>query len=180
MLKMKICATVFVLYEIAAVLLLHCPMTCNAMFGPAFCNDSVFKYFIALLAVPAVAALIVMWIMHIIHAVRRRHSFLYRAQEAVGDVAASIKKTLKESVSSQDIEKYIMVALMAGIKKYSDKNPDIKKSFGNIINAISGKAGEYMDIEAEYDSEDDVPAGNRRTAARHTTKYKSRTQKRAR
>ncbi len=69
---------------------------------------------------------------------------------------------------------------MAGIKKYSDKNPDIKKSFGNIINAISGKAGEYMDIEAEYDSEDDAPAGNRRTAARHTTKSKSRTQKRAR
>lgn len=180
MLKMKICATVFVLYEIAAVLLLHCPMTCNAMFGPAFCNDSVFKYFIALLAVPAVAALIVMWIMHIIHAVRRRHSFLYRAQEAVGDVAASIKKTLKESVSSQDIEKYIMVALMAGIKKYSDKNPDIKKSFGNIINAITGQAGNYIDNDEEYEQDDerehDAPARSKR----RTVRQKSRGSKRSR
>lgn len=112
MLKLKIYSTVFVLYEILAVLLLHCPYTCIAMFGTPFCSDTVFKYFIALLAVPAVVGLIVMWIMHIIHAIRR-HSFLYRAQEAAEDVAGSIKKTLKESVSSKDIEKYIVAALAA-------------------------------------------------------------------
>jgi len=175
MLKTKICTTVFVLYEIAAVLLLHCPTTCDAMFGVSFCNDSIFKYFIALFAVPALVGLVVMWVMHIIHAIRRRNSFLYRAQEAVGDVAASIKKTLKESVSSQDIEKYIMVALMAGIKKYSDKNPNVKKSFGNIINAISGKAGEYMDRfdDGDEDDEDDEDTHSRQQNRSRGTKQKN-------
>lgn len=174
MLKAKICTTVFVLYEIAAVLLLHCPYTCRWMFGATFCADSVFKYFIALFAVPALVGLVLMWIMHIIHAIRRRHSFMYRAQEAVTDVASTIKKTLKESVSSQDIEKYIMVALMAGVKKFSDKNPEIKKSFGNILNALGGGAGEYM--EMGDDIERAAPA---RPSARRTTRTKTTTKKRA-
>jgi len=155
MLKLKIYSTVFVLYEILAVLLLHCPRTCTAMFGNTFCSDSVFKYFIALFAIPAIAALIVMWIMHIIHAIRRRNSFLFRAQEAVEDVATSIKKTLKESVSGKDIEKYIVAALAAGVKKYSDKNPELKKTFGNIISAVTGHAKQYIDLDSDDDDSDD-------------------------
>lgn len=171
MLKMKISATIFVLYEIIAVLLLHNAVSCNAMFGMSFCGDSVFKYFIALFAVPAIIGLIVMWIMHIIHAIRRRHSFLYRAQEAFEDVTSSIKKTLRESVSGKDIEKYIVAALAAGVKKYSDRNPQIKKSFGNILDAIGGT--EYIDVDAEYDDDaddaDDDTTSARRTQSRHTT-----------
>lgn len=179
MLKLKIYSTVFVLYEILAVLLLHCPYTCDAMFGASFCNDSVFKYFIALLAVPAVVGLIVMWIMHIIHAIRRRHSFLYRAQEAVEDVAGSIKKTLKESVSSKDIEKYIVAALAAGVKKYSDKNPELKKSFGRIVGAITGGVGADLGWDdADEEDAEDARRAPRRTAT--TGKANSRTQKRSR
>lgn len=176
MLKCKIYSTVFILYEILAVLLLHCPRTCTAMFGNGFCNDSVFKYFIALFAVPAIIGLILMWIMHIIHAIRRRHSFLYRAQEAVEDVAGSIKKTLKESVSSKDIEKYIVAALAAGVKKYSDKNPELKKSFGNIINIITDRAGEYM----EWDDSDDMDDNNHARRVSRRTKGKSGASKRSR
>jgi len=176
MLKLKICSTVFVLYEILAVLLLHCPRTCTAMFGNTFCSDSVFKYFIALFAIPALAALIVMWVMHIIHAIRRRNSFLFRAQEAVEDVATSIKKTLKESVSGKDIEKYIIAALAAGVKKYSDKNPELKKTFGNIINAVTGHAKQYIDLDSDDDDSDDSA---RRPASRRT-KGKSGGTKRSR
>lgn len=167
MLKMKIYTTIFVLYEILAVLLLHCPYTCGWMFSATFCTDSVFKYFIALFAVPAIIGLIVMWIMHIIHAIRRRHSFLYRAQEAFEDVAGSIKKTLKESVSSKDIEKYIVAALVAGVKKYSDKNPEMKKTFGNIIGAITGQSADAVSFD--YDM-DDAPAHKNA----RTTKSKSK------
>ncbi|MBD5400198.1 hypothetical protein HDR61_00400 [bacterium] len=176
MLKSKICATVFVLYEIIAVLLLHCPYTCRWMFGATFCADSVFKYFIALFAVPALVGLVLMWIMHIIHAIRRRHSFVYRAQEALSDVAGSLKKTLKESVTRQDMEKYIVAALVAGVKKYSDKNPEMKKAFGNIISAITGASADSVSFES--DDEDDAPThATSRTTTRRATHTKS-TQKR--
>ncbi len=176
MLKLKIYSTVFVLYEILAVLLLHCPRTCTAMFGNAFCSDSIFKYFIALLAIPALASLIVMWVMHIINAIRRRNSFLFRAQEAVEDVATSLKKTLKESVSGKDIQKYIIAALAMGVKKYSDKNPELKKSFGNIIDAITGHADQYLDMDSD---DDDSENDNRRSAPRRA-KGKSGGAKRSR
>ena len=170
MLKMKIYATVFVLYEILAVLLLHCPYACTWMFGNTFCADSVFKYFIALFAVPAIITLILMWVMHIIHAIRRRHSFLYRAQEAFEDVTGSIKKTLKESVSSKDIEKYIVAALAAGVKKYSDKNPEMKKTFGNIIGAITGQGADAISFD---DDMDDAPAHKSTRATKSNSKSKS-------
>ena len=173
MLKLKIYSTVFVLYEILAVWLLHCPRTCTAMFGNTFCADSVFKYFIALFAIPAIVSLIVMWIMHIIHAVRRRHSFFYRAQEAVEDVASSIKRTLKVSVSSKDIEKYIVAALAAGVKKYSDKNPELKKTFGNIIGAITGRPAEYA-IDDEDDYEEDARPAPRRAKGKNNSSRRSR------
>ena len=62
MLKAKIYLTIFTLYEIVAVLLLHFPRTCDAMFGAAFCNDHVLKYFIWCFAVPALVFLLAMWI----------------------------------------------------------------------------------------------------------------------
>lgn len=153
MLKLKICSTVFVLYEIIAVLLLHCPWTCDAMFGGTFCNDSVFKYFIFCIALPAVVGVIVMWTMHIIHVIRRRNSFIYRAKEAVEDVAGSIKKTLKESISSKDLEKYIVTALAAGIKKYSDKNPELKKTFGRIVGTITENFGADLNWDDDADTQ---------------------------
>ena len=182
MLKMKICTTVFVLYEIIAVLLLHNPWVCRSMFGIGFCTDSVFKYFIALAAVPALVLLIVMWVMHIIHAIRRRHSFMYRAQEAFEDVTASIKKTLRESVSGKDIEKYIVAAMLAGVKKYSDKNPDAAKKFSKIIDAVIGgtaafTAGRAMDAHHDADDDDDDDAADT-TSRRRMTAARGRTQKR--
>ena len=45
-LKAKICLTVLTIYEIIAVILMHCARTCDAMFGTMFCDDHVFKYFI--------------------------------------------------------------------------------------------------------------------------------------
>ncbi|MBD5391754.1 hypothetical protein HDR66_03030 [bacterium] len=169
LLKMKICSTVFILYEILAVLLLHCPYTCTWMFGNTFCTDSVFKYFIALFAFPALVFLILMWVMHIIHAIRRRNSFLYRAQEAVEDVTTSLKKTLKETVTGKDIQKYIVAALAAGVRQYSDAHPEMKQKLGNIINAAMKNVDGYVDVEI-----DDEPAAShhttRRTASRTTAK----------
>ena len=43
-LKSKIGLTIFALYEIIAIMLLHCSRTCDAMFGTMFCDDHVFIY----------------------------------------------------------------------------------------------------------------------------------------
>jgi len=166
MLRLKICSTVFVLYEILAVILMHSYPICTTLFGSAFCSDSVFKYFIVCAAIPALVGLIVMWVMYIIDAIRRRHSFMYRAAAAFEDVTASIKNTLKESVTGRDIEKYIVAALAAGVKKYSDKNPDIKKSLGNIIDRVTDRAGDYLDKFGRDDDDDDASGTSQHRARR--------------
>lgn len=76
LLKFKICLTVFVLYEIVAVALLHSMRVCTSIFSSGFCTDSAFKYFLICAALPAVAFLIWIWIMEIVRTVHRRRSFL--------------------------------------------------------------------------------------------------------
>ena len=151
-LKTKIGLTVFALYEILAVLLLHCPNTCNWMFGLSFCADSVLKYFIWCIAVPLVVFLVVMWIMEIIRRIRRRRSLLYKARHAVRNMASNIRDRVSESISSGDMEKLISVALVAGLKKYSAKNPRAHR----LLNEIMSGTPDNIDVEySEYEDDDD-------------------------
>lgn len=144
-LKSKICLTVLTIYEIVAVILLHCSRTCDAMFGTMFCDDHVFKYFIVCFAVPALLFLILMWIMEIVEHVRRRHSLFYKAKHAVKNMASNIRDRVSESVSSGDMEKMIAAALVVGLKKYSNRNPRARKMLNDIMD------GRYGDIDVEYD-----------------------------
>ena len=80
---------------------------------------------------------------------------------------------LKESVSSKDIEKYIVAALAAGVKKYSDKNPELKKTFGNVIGAITGRPAEYA-IDDEDDYEEDARPAPRRAKGKNNSSRRSR------
>lgn len=148
-LKSKIGLTVLSLYEIAAVLLLHCPNTCNAMFGLSFCADSVLKYFVWCVAVPLLVFLIVMWIMDIILRVRRRRSLFYKAKHAVKHMASNIRDRVSESVSSGDMEKMITAALIIGLKKYSNRNPRARQFLEEITD------GRYGDVDVEYDEYDE-------------------------
>ena len=132
-LKSKIGLTILSLYEIAAVLLLHCPRTCDAMFGASFCDDHIFKYFIACIVVPLVVFLLVMWIMDIVHRIRRHRSLLYKTRHAVQNMAMNIRDRISEKVSSGDIEKMITAALVIGLKKYSDRNPRARQILGQIF-----------------------------------------------
>ena len=151
-LKSKIGLTVLSLYEIIAILLLHCPNTCNAMFGLSFCTDHIFKYFIWCVAVPLLVFLIVMWIMDIIHRIRRHRSLLYKTRHAVQNMAMNIRDRISEKVSSGDIEKMITAALVIGLKKYSDRNPRARQILGQIMD------GQIDDIDVEYTEYDDTPA----------------------
>ena len=124
-LKSKIALTILSLYEIVAILLLHCPNTCNAMFGMSFCADSVLKYFVWCVAIPLLVLLVAMWIMELVESVRRRHSLLYKAKHAVKHMAGGIRDRVARSVSSADMEKMITAALVIGLKKYSSHNPNM-------------------------------------------------------
>lgn len=144
-LKSKIALTILSLYEIVAILLLHCPNTCNAMFGMSFCADSVLKYFVWCVAIPLLVLLVAMWIMELVESVRRRHSLLYKAKRAVKHMAGGIRDRVARSVSSADMEKMITAALVIGLKKYSDRNPRARRMLNEITD------GEYGNWDVEYD-----------------------------
>lgn len=151
LLKPKICLTVFTLYEILAVILLHCPRTCDALFSGTFCMDSVYKYFIVCFAFPAIVGLIFMWIMHIIDSVRHRHSLMYKARSAVKDIMSNVRDRLSEKVSAKDLEKMIVAALIVGVKNYTRSHPNARRAFANVLDA----AGKEYDIEEDDDDYDD-------------------------
>ncbi len=159
-LKSKIYLTVLTVYEILAVILLHCRRTCDAMFGMSFCDDHVFKYFIFCFAIPAIVGLIVMWIMEIIYGGRRRRSFIYRAKNAVRDVASSVREHIGEHVSAADMEKLMAAALLVGIKRYVSKHPKHRGDFEDVLGKefVASANEEYAayDIdEYDYDADDD-------------------------
>ena len=169
-LKSKIGLTILSLYEIVAIMLLHCPNTCNAMFGMTFCTDSVFKYFIVCIAVPLIVFLIVMWIMEIIDHIRRRHSFLYKAKHAVKNMADHIRERVSESVSSKDIEKMISAALVLGLRKYANRNARARQ----MLDEMSGDIDAEYGIYASYDDDDDdtVIANTQKSKSRNNKKKK--------
>lgn len=124
MLKIKICLTVFFIYEIIAVMLLHAPNSCVGVFGLYFCADTVYKYFIMCAAVPMVAMIIGIWVREIVRARARRKSLLYRAGGALRSVAKKVGGTISENISESDLEKVIVAALVTGINRYMAHHTD--------------------------------------------------------
>lgn len=132
-LKMKLCATIFSIYEIFAVLFLHSKSSCNSIFTANFCSDGVEKYFIFCVALPILVGLIIMWIGEIRKYIRHRHSFFYRAKSTVKDFASEIKDKISERVSPQYLERLIVAFLIIGVKRYADKNPKAREVLKDII-----------------------------------------------
>lgn len=173
MLKSKIIFTVFVLYEIIAVLLLHCPRTCDAMFSGTFCNDSVFKYFLICAAIPLLALVIGIWINEIFYA-RRHRSFMHRARDVMDDVTDGVKKQLGRTFNARDMDKYLAAAILFGIKKYSDRHPQMRNTIRDIMDGADGRVNSYDDTDDtdddfDDDNDDDYSAQSDRRAARGNT-----------
>ncbi len=164
--KSKICFTVLVIYEITAITLLYFQRTCDAMFSTSFC-DGDFKYFAGAIAVPLLAYLIWMWIREIIHA-RRRHRFISRAKHLVGNFASAVHEKLG-NISSQDMERILTMAILFGIKQYSDRHPGLRRTIGEIIGV---KSGNEMDLQYDVDAEN-VVASRKKTAARRRVATKA-------
>lgn len=163
--KSKICFTVLVIYEIAAITLLHFQRTCDAMFSTGFC-DSWFRYFAGVVALPLLAYLMWMWIYEIVRA-RRRHRFIARAKHLVGNVASTVHEKLG-NISSADMERIITMAILFGMKRYSDRHPNIRHTIDEIIGVSQG---DNMDYKYDMDTEN-VVAAQKRAATRRTVQTK--------
>ena len=168
--KSKICFTVFVVYEIAAITLLHFQRTCGVMFSTGFC-DSWYRYFAGAVAVPLLAYLIWMWIREIIRA-RRRHRFISRAKHLIGDVASTVHEKLG-NISSADMERVLAMAILFGVKKYSDRHPNLRRTIGEIIGVPQGAE---MDYEYDIDTENMVATQKKAASRRNVSAKTSKTQ----
>lgn len=154
MLRLKIWFTIFTLYEIAAILLLHCMRTCDAMFGATFCNDHAFKYFVWCVAVPLLVFLIAMWI-HEIFIGNRRRRFIHRAGAAARGVFDDVKERVSEHVSRQEIEGLITAAVVMGIKKLADKFPNAGENMRQIMRGAKGRMNHVADNDDDDEDDDD-------------------------
>lgn len=170
MLRIKICLTIFFIYEIVATILLHASRACAPMFGLGFCSDVVFKYFVVCAAVPMLVFVIAMWVHEIVIARRRRHSVFYRARGAAMRIASNVRDRITRNISQQDLEKMIAAALIVGIKKYAARNANVRRFMDDVT------ASEYMDDDDEYaaDDTDDAHDVTPAPRSRATTSERSR------
>ncbi len=165
LLRLKICTTIFILYEIVAIMLLHFGRMCDALFGVSFCDDHVFKYFIVCFAIPALAFLIYMWIAEIVHGARRRHSLMYRAKTAMHDVASNVRHRVSEHISTRDLEKLIVAALVLGVRKFAANHPRHRHMFDDFLNKTAGDVDIEYDMEYDDDDEDNDDEGEQYAAS---------------
>lgn len=178
MLRIKICLTIFFIYEIVATILLHASRACAPMFGLGFCSDVVFKYFVVCAAVPMLVFVIAMWVHEIVIARRRRRSVFYRARGAAMRIASNVRDRITRNISQQDLEKMIAAALIVGIKKYAARNANVRRFMDDVM------ASEYMDDDDGYaaddtdDAHDVTPAPrSRATTSERSRRVRPRTRK---
>ena len=124
LLKPKIYITILFIYEIFAVMLLHCQYMCTMMLGQTACHDW-FRYFAACVVIPGLVSLIWMWIETIYRAHRNR--LFYRARSALINILDGLRDKLADKMTREDIERYITVASLYGIRYYISKSPRFKE-----------------------------------------------------
>lgn len=135
-LKSKICLTVFTVYEVVIISLLHFQSTCNAIFPAVFCT-SWFRYFLLCVIIPLFIGLIFMWINEIIKAHHRR-KFIRRAKNTVNGILSAIRGHVSKHMDVADIEKIITAAVLIGIKKYADRHPNLRHNINNVMDLAHG------------------------------------------
>ena len=170
LIKSKVCFTVLVIYEIIAVSVLHIQRMCDAIFTTSFC-DTWFRYFIFCVALPLIVMLIWMWIREIVRAHRRR-AFIRRAKSTVNGIMSTIRGKVTEHIAPRDMEKIITAAILVGIKKYTDKHPNLRHNVNRIMDVANGDS----DIEI-LESEDIVRTSRTQKRASKPAKTSAKNKK---
>ena len=169
--KSKVCFTVFVLYEIIVIPLLHFKSTCGAIFGAEFCTGG-FKYFPWAIALPLLVYIIWMWIHEIVRA-RRRRRFIGKAKNIMTGITTSVHERLKQ-ISANDLEQIIIAAVLVGIKKYSMRHPGLRQTLDEILGSAYGADMEY---DVEYTAPKETKPKKRTVAKRASATVVAKTSK---
>jgi len=130
LLKPKIYITILFIYEIFAVMLLHCQYMCTEMLSVTACQDW-FRYFAACIIIPGVISLVWMWLETLVNAYH--HRFFRRARNALADVLDKIYEKLANHLTREDMERYITVAALYGVRHYLANNPKFKEILNELI-----------------------------------------------
>lgn len=134
--KFKIFITIFLVYEFAMLTILQIPRYCIGVFNVNFCNAG-FKYFLMCLLIPCFVALFVWWLPEI------SRFFCGKCQCEVPH-KKSVKDSIKEMESNQDIERLIAAVLVSGMQKFIEKHPKTTETLSDILKTFiknQGKKG---------------------------------------
>ena len=110
---------------------LQVPGFCTAWFNKNFCYVSGFKYFLLCIMLPVLVGLLMWWMPEITRAMC--------AQKCKTEPDVTIKNIFNEIVSKQDIEKFIIAAIVMGIQKFANAYPKTAETFDNILDAVKKK-----------------------------------------
>lgn len=146
MFKFKLGLTLFILYELVAVILLQNSGTCYSLLGAGMCDDNFLKYFTFCFAVPLVFFILCMWVHEIIMR-RRRRMFKYKAKKVFTDIASKFTGSMGGAVEMPNMEKYVSAALILMARKYVEKHPKVKEVFDEIKDIVAEQEGRDIDMD---------------------------------
>lgn len=124
--KIKIFTTVFIVYEFVMLTILQIPRFCGTFFNHNFCVVGGFKYFLLCIMLPILVGLLMWWLPDIARA----------ACPNKCDVEPESKNIFNEIISKQDIEKFIVAAIVMGIQKFVAQHPKTTETFENILDGL--------------------------------------------
>ena len=119
--KFKIFTTFFVLYEFVMITILQIHSFCIGVFNQNFCEMNHYKYFLFCVMIPVLIGLIFWWIP------KRNYD---DTQEK------TLKEILIDSIPKQYIKRYIIAAIIIGVRRFIMSYPRAKNFIDNVNNFL--------------------------------------------
>ena len=130
--RFKIFTTIFVLYELITVMVLHRLDYCSILFSLNFCEYNIYKYFLMCIMLPTLIAVFVWWLPEF------AKIFCNKSCDTQTPIQPdTIHGVLHEIISKQDIERLVATAIITGIQKFAQTHPKTKRVFGDILDALT-------------------------------------------
>lgn len=115
--KLKIFITCFILYEFVAITILQIRNFCNYVFNLNFCEMNHYKYFLFCVIIPVLIGLVFWWIP------KRTYDDVHEK---------TLKEILIDSIPKQYIKRFIIAAIIIGVRRFIMSYPRAKKFIDNV------------------------------------------------
>ena len=119
--KFKIFITCFVLYEFVAITILQVQSFCYGIFNINFCEMNHYKYFLFCVMIPVLIGLIFWWV----------------PKKTDDDTQEkTLKEILIDSIPKQYIKRFVIAAIIIGVRRFIMSYPRAKKFIDNVNNFL--------------------------------------------